>query len=101
MESNRNNDNNPNKKPGDGQRPKGNIGTALLITLVIVLLFSWIFNSVEKSQYTETTFSDFLDAKKAGQLAEVELQYDRILYMTKAEAAKAAKAAAASAPENG
>ena len=88
MESNRNNDNNPNKKPGDGQRPKGNIGTALLITLVIVLLFSWIFNSVEKSQYTETTFSDFLDAKKAGQLAEVELQYDRILYMTKAEAAK-------------
>ena len=88
MESNRNNDNNPNKKPGDGQRPKGNIGTALLITLVIVLLFSWIFNSVEKSQYTETTFSDFLDAKKAGQLAEVELQYDRILYMIKAEAAK-------------
>ena len=88
MESNRNNDNNPNKKPGDGQRPKGNIGTALLITLVIVLLFSWIFNSVEKSQYTKTTFSDFLDAKKAGQLAEVELQYDRILYMTKAEAAK-------------
>ncbi|MGN0977213.1 MAG: ATP-dependent zinc metalloprotease FtsH [Faecousia sp.] len=62
--------------------------TALLITLVIVLLFSWVFNSVEKSQYTETTFSDFLDAMNAGQLEEVEIQYDRILYMTKAEAAK-------------
>ncbi len=89
MEPNRNNDsNNPNKKPNGGDRPKNNIVTALLITLVIVLLFSWVFNSVEKSQYTETTYSDFLNAKNAGQLSEVELQYDRILYMTKEEAAK-------------
>ena len=88
MESNRNNDNNPNKKPGDGQRPKGSIGTALLITLAIVLLFSWMLNAVEKSQYTETSYSDFVKSMEAGQLAEVELQYDRIVYMTKAEAAK-------------
>ncbi|MGM9627593.1 MAG: ATP-dependent zinc metalloprotease FtsH [Faecousia sp.] len=89
MEPNRNNDsNNPNKKPNGGDRPKNNIVTALLITLVIVLLFSWVFNSVEKSQYTETTYSDFLNAKNAGQLSEVEIQYDRILYMTKEEAAK-------------
>ena len=89
MEPNRNNDsNNPNKKPNGGDRPKNNIVTALLITLVIVLLFSWVFNTVEKSQYTETTWNEFKQAKDAGQLAEVEIRSDRILFMTKEEAAK-------------
>ena len=94
MDLNRNdspNNNNNDKKPG-GNRPKGSIGTALLITLAIVLLFNWIYGSISKSQYTETTFSDFLEAKGAGQLTEVELQYDRIVYMTKEEAAKPASA---------
>src|SRR5574344_402560 len=59
-----------------------------MIALILVLLFSWIMNTVEKSQYTETTMSDFCEAKNAGQLAEVELRYDRILHMTKEEAAK-------------
>ena len=84
MEPNRNND--QNKKP-DGNRPK-NIGTALLITVALVLLFSWIFNAVKNSQYTQTTWEDYLVAKETGQLAEVELQYDRVIYMTKEEAAK-------------
>ena len=90
MEPNRSNDsrNNNNKKPEGGERPKGSIVTALVITLVIVLLFNWIYTSIVNSQYTETTFSDFLAAKEANQLAEVELKYDRILYMTKEEAAK-------------
>ncbi|MGM9548389.1 MAG: ATP-dependent zinc metalloprotease FtsH [Faecousia sp.] len=93
MDLNRNDspNNNNDKKPG-GNRPKGSIGTALMITLVIVLLFNWIYSSISKSQYTETTFSDFLAAKDAGQLAEVELQSDRIIYMTKEEAAKPAAA---------
>ena len=85
MEPNRNND--QNKKP-EGNRPRGSIGTALLITVALVLLFSWIFSAVKNSQYTETTWSDFLKAKNSNQLAEVELQYDRIIYMTKEEAAK-------------
>ncbi|MBD8989430.1 MAG: AAA family ATPase, partial [Clostridiales bacterium] len=59
-----------------------------MIALILVLLFSWIMNTVEKSQYTETTLSDFFAAKDAGQLAQVELRYDRIVYMTKEEAAK-------------
>ena len=81
--------NNPNngKKPG-GDRPKGSYFTPLMIALILVLLFSWIMNTVEKSQYTETTLSDFFAAKDAGQLAQVELRYDRIVYMTKEEAAK-------------
>ena len=86
---NNNNNNNDGRKPG-GNRPKGSIGTALLITLAIVLLVNWIYGSISKSQYTQTSFSDFLAAKDAGQLSEVEIQSDRILYMTKEEAGKPA-----------
>ena len=85
MDSNRNNDN--PKKPGS-DRPKINYVTMLMIALVLALVFSWIMNAVEKSQYTETTWDQFRETMKAGQLAEVEVQYDRIIYMTKEEAAK-------------
>ena len=37
MEPNRGNDNNQNKKPEGGDRPKNSIVTALLITVVIVI----------------------------------------------------------------
>ena len=84
MDSNRNNDN--PKKPG-GDRPKINYVTMLMIALVLALVFSWIMNAVEKSQYTETTWDQFRETMKAGQLAEVEVQYDRIIYMTNEEAA--------------
>ena len=87
--NNNNNNNNDGRKPG-GNRPKGSIGTALLITLAIVLLVNWIYGSISKSQYTQTSFSDFLAAKDAGQLSEVEIQSDRIIYMTKEEAGKPA-----------
>ena len=68
--------------------PKGNVWTALIITLALVLLVGWVFNLVSGSQYTETTFSDFLEAREAGELAEVEIRYDRIIYLTREEAAK-------------
>ena len=86
MDPNRGNDPH-NQKPG-GNRPKGSFFTPLMIALILVLLFSWVMNTVEKSQYTETTWSDFIAAKDAGQLAEVEIRYDRILYMTKEESQK-------------
>lgn len=86
MDPNRGNDPN-NQKPG-GNRPKGSFFTPLMIALILVLLFSWVMNTVEKSQYTEKTWSDFIAAKDAGQLAEVEIRYDRILYMTKEESQK-------------
>ena len=73
--------------PGKPQKPKG-VWTALIITLVLVLLFSWIFNAVSRSQYRETTYSDFLSAMEHNDLAEVEMTYDRIVYLTKEEAAK-------------
>ena len=83
-----NNNNNNNKKP-EGQKPKS-MWTALMITLVLVLVFSWVFNMVSNSKYTHTTWTEFLETREAGQLAEVELQpqYGKILYLTKEEAAK-------------
>lgn len=103
MDPNRGNDSNNPQKP-DGNRPKGSYFTPLMIALALVLVFSWVMNLVESSQYTQTTYSDFLEAKNAGQLAEVEIQADRILYMTKEEAAKPVsqqKACFTGLPQNG
>ena len=87
MEPNRGNDHNNNKRP-EGDRPRNNYVTPLLIALILVLVFSWVMNTVEKSQYIETRWDEFVEAKNNGQLAEVEIQVDRIFYMTKEEAAK-------------
>ena len=87
MEPNRNN---PNEKGNseETRKPKGNLWVTLLITVAVVLLFSGVFNLVKQSQYTETTFSDFMTAFENGELDEVEIHADRVIYMTKEEAAK-------------
>ncbi|MBQ7346198.1 MAG: ATP-dependent metallopeptidase FtsH/Yme1/Tma family protein, partial [Oscillospiraceae bacterium] len=72
----------------DDKKPKNNKILALLIAVVVVLAISSIYNAVVNSQYTEKDYNDFLSAMEAGDLAEVELQYDRILYLTKEEAKK-------------
>ena len=86
VEQNKNN--NPNQKP-EGQKPK-NFWTPLLISLILVLIFSWVFNAVSRSQYNETRWDEFVQTKEAGELKEVEIHQDarQILYMTKEEAAK-------------
>ena len=94
MENNRDNssENNPKNNGGkpDGKRPKINFFAMLLISVALVLLISIVFNAIEDSQYTETTYSDFLREMEAGNLSEVELHTDRIYYLTKDEAAKPA-----------
>ena len=87
----KNNNQNNSKNPGQPSKPKGNPVGALLITLALVLIVSMVFNSVKKNQYTQTTFTDFMTAYEANQLAEVEFHSDRVIYMTKEEAAKDAK----------
>ncbi len=89
MEQNRNDQNNKPKK--DDKKPRGNIWITLIITVVVILIGNMVFNFVRNSQYTQETLSHFLDAKENGQLSEVELRYDRIVYMTKEEAAKPAQ----------
>ena len=82
--------NDPPKKPdGDDKKPK-NLLTTIFISIAILLAVISIFNFVDSSKYTETTFSDFADAMDANNLEEVEIRYDRIIYMTKEEAAKPA-----------
>jgi len=83
--------NQPNKPPrDDDKKPKGSIWMPLIISLAIVLVISGIYNMVSKSQYTETTYTEFRQAMDAGNLEEVEMRYDRIIYMTKDEAKKPA-----------
>ena len=89
MEQNRNDQNNKPKR--DDKKPRGNIWITLIITVVVILIGNAVFNFVKNSQYTQQTLSHFLEAKEAGQLAEVELRYDRIVYLTKEEAAKPAQ----------
>ena len=95
MEPKRDKNRNSPQKP-EGERPKGGYITPLMIALVLVLVFSWVSNMVEKSQYQETTIADFWTAMEQNQLAEVEIKGDRILYMTKEEAAKEPSAQKAS-----
>ena len=90
MESKNNDPKNRNNNSGEGKRPKGSIWLALIITVALVLIISTVYNMVVNSQYTQTTYSDFLTVMEQGELVEVELQYDRILYLTKEEAAKPA-----------
>ena len=90
MDPNHNDSQNRNNTPGDGKRPKSRIWVTLLFTLAIVLVIGFVYNAIEGSNYTETTYSDFLDAMEADNLAEVQISYDRIVYLTKEEAAKPA-----------
>ena len=86
MEPNRND----NQKKPDGKRPKGNIWLAIVASVAIILIGSTVFNAISKSQYTQTTFSEFMDAAQKDNLSEVEIHYDRVFYLTKDEAAKPA-----------
>ena len=77
-----------NNKPNQENDKGKHIGTAVIISLALILLFTWVYNTITNSQYTQTTYSDFLVAMEQGDLAEVEVKYDRILYMIREEAAK-------------
>ena len=87
MESERNKPN-PQKPDPEGGKPKPSGWLALTIAIVVVLAVSTIFRTVSNSQYTKTTWSDFRTAVAAGNLSEVKLEYDRVIYMTAEEAAK-------------
>ena len=84
------NNKDPKKNPQNDEKKPKNIGFALVITIAIVLLGSLIFNAISSSQYQEVSYTDFRKTLESGQLEEVELRYDRIIYLTKTEAAKPA-----------
>ena len=82
--------NNDPKKNGDNKNPKNNLWIKLMIAVAAVILISTVYNLINDSQYNQTTWSDFREAMSAGQIVEVELQYDRIIYLTAEEAEKPA-----------
>ena len=78
----------PSGGNGGDKQPKSNAWVAITIAIVVVLLFSTVYNSVSNSQYNQTSYTDFVSAKDAGQIVEAEIHSDRIIYMTKAELEK-------------
>ena len=87
MDQNRNDPSrNNNNKPGEN-KPGGNRWVTLLIAVAVVLVISSVYNMVVKSQYTQTTWSDFRNAMAEDNIAEAVIHYDRIIYLTKEQAA--------------
>ena len=85
MDQNRNDSSNNGPKGPDEKNPK-KIWLILVITVVAVLAIGSIYNMISKSQYNQTTWSDFQEARLSDNLAEVELHYDRIVYLTRDQA---------------
>ena len=91
MDPNRNDPrNNGPKKPDDNKNPKNSLWVKLMIAVAAVFLISSIYNMIDASQYNQTTWSDFRASMAAGEIVEAEIQYDRIIYLTREEAEKAA-----------
>ena len=90
MEPNRNDsskNNNSNNKPGD-KKPRGNLLMIFLISVALVLGISILYHAIDDSKYDKKSYDEFLTMWEAGELAEVEFQVDRILFLTKEEAEK-------------
>ena len=82
------NNKDPKKNPQNEEKKPKNIGLALILIIAIVLLISLVYNAISSSQYKEVSYTDFRNAMESGQLEEVRLEYDRVIYLTKEEAAK-------------
>ena len=79
--------NSPQEDP-DGRRVKSII-TMVVVALVFTVIINLIYTSVTNAYLKEATYSDFIQALEAGEIAEVEFKNnDRILYLTKEEAEK-------------
>ena len=83
------NKNDSNQNPGKDKKPK-NIWITILITAAIVLLITYVYSAISSSRYKEVDYSDFLTELDNNNLAEVEFQNDRVIYLTKTEAEKPA-----------
>ena len=91
MEKNHNDSSKNNKNPNSNQpedKKKGNLLVIFLLSVALVLAITMIYDAIADSKYTKKDYDEFLSMWEAGELAEVEFQPDRILFLTKEEAAK-------------
>ena len=83
--------NNQNPQKPDNKRPKGNVWLAIIVSLALILIVSSVYRTISKSQYNQTTLSEFYEELKKDNLEEVLIRYDRVIYLTREEAAKPAR----------
>ena len=77
-----------NRKDKNGEPPKKSVLLYVIIAATVLLGVWLVFNLITNAQYQHESFSHFLEAKNSDNLAEVQLHYDRIIYLTREEAAK-------------
>ena len=82
--------NNGPKKDGDNKNPKNNLWIKLMIAVAAVFVITGVYNAINKSQYNQTTWSDFRASMEIGEIVEAEIHSDRIIYLTKEESEKPA-----------
>jgi len=87
------------KQKGDGRGMKipPGIFTYLLVAVVVWIIISSITSLIKSDALQPITYSEFLNKVKAGDVAEVEIQTDRLLITPKTETPPAAAAPTASA----
>ena len=83
------NDPKRNGQPDDpnGKRAK-KIITMIVVALVFTLIINMVYTSISKSYLKPVTWSDFMEMKDTGKIAEVDFKNDRVLILTKEEAEK-------------
>ncbi len=84
------NNQNPKKDSRDEEKKPKSLFLALIITIAIVLGISMIYNVITSSQYTQVSYTDFLNDMEKKQIKSVEIHDDRIIYLTVEEARKPA-----------
>ena len=94
MEPNRNDspkDNNNNKNKPDGKKNRPSLLLIFLISVAVVLFVSMMGDAIADSKYEKKSYDEFLAMWQEGQLAEVEFQGDRIVFLSREEAEKPAR----------
>ena len=94
MEPNRNDspkDNNNNKNKPDGKKTRPSLLLIFLISVAVVLFVSMMGDAIADSKYEKKSYDEFLAMWQEGQLAEVEFQGDRIVFLSREEAEKPAR----------
>lgn len=80
----------PDKKDGEGKQPK-TILTMILVALIFTVLINALYEGIANAQYKQITYDEFLTMLDEDNVDSVEFQTDRILILSREEAAKDAR----------
>ena len=81
------NDNNKNKKEPEKKQGR-TILLVLLAALILTIVINTVYSSLSNALRTEIEYSTFLDMLESDEIDEVRFHEDRIMILTKEEAAK-------------